>query len=208
MNPSARHRFWTSDQHFGHANIIKYCERPFTDVQEMNESLVTRWNEVVAYDDEVWVLGDVAMGRIEDSLRLIHRLNGTKVLVAGNHDRCWAGAGRRAQAWVSKYLDAGFDQVLQGWIPIRIGEFDALACHLPYEGDSHDEDRYTALRPPDTGKILLHGHVHDAWKVNGRMVNVGVDAWDYRPVGDDDVLAALSGKATQPTAVADSVSTR
>ena len=181
--------------HFGHANIISYCARPFDNVGHMNEMLVQRWNDTVGSDDEVWVLGDVALGSIDDTLRLVGRLNGRKTLLAGNHDRCWAGYGDKAQRWVDVYLDAGFDAVLQGWVPVTLGDIDALACHLPYSGDSHDHDRFTAHRPPDEGKLLLHGHVHDSWQINGRQVNVGVDVWDYRPVRDDDLLAALAAAA-------------
>ncbi|WP_258934193.1 hypothetical protein [Nesterenkonia pannonica] len=49
--------FFTSDHHFGHANIIRYCDRPFADVAEMDEAMIDRWNETVSPDDEVWVLG-------------------------------------------------------------------------------------------------------------------------------------------------------
>ena len=181
-------RFWTSDLHFGHANIICYCHRPFTDVEHMDEALIDRWNETVAADDEVWVLGDFALGTIAETLPLAHRLHGRKVLVAGNHDRCWAGAGGRSGRWVQTYLDAGFAEVMQGWVPVRVGPYDALACHLPYEGDSHDDDRFVSQRPTDHGQLLLHGHVHEQWRIRGHQINVGVDVWDYRPVSDETIL--------------------
>jgi calcineurin-like phosphoesterase family protein len=59
-----------------------------------------------------------------------------------------------------------------------------LACHFPYRGDSHDQDRYVEHRPVDEGAWLLHGHVHERWRVLDRMINVGVDVWDYRPVSE------------------------
>lgn len=184
-------RFWTSDQHFGHANIIRYCNRPFASVEAMNEGLVERWNDVVTDDDEVWVLGDVAMGDIQRSLRCVGRLNGRKVLVTGNHDRCWDGHGSNSRRWIQVYRDAGFDEIRQGVVPVEIGGIDAIACHFPYEGDSHDADRFVGSRPVDEGKLLLHGHVHETWRENGRQVNVGVDVWDYRPVTDDELLALI-----------------
>jgi calcineurin-like phosphoesterase family protein len=61
-------RFWTADLHLGHANIIRYSGRPFTSVDAMDQALIARWNDTVRNGDEVWVLGDVAMGRIDDSL--------------------------------------------------------------------------------------------------------------------------------------------
>jgi calcineurin-like phosphoesterase family protein len=191
-------RFWTSDLHFGHANIIKYCNRPFTDVGQMNAKLVNNWNEVVGQDDEVWVLGDVAMGSIEQSLAFVRRLNGVKTLVTGNHDRCWSAAGAKSQRWVEVYQAAGFNTILHGTIEIVFDDQPAVACHFPYAGDSQDADRYTALRPEDLGRTLLHGHVHDRWQVSGRQINVGVDVWDYRPVSDAQLLAALSQAGDEP----------
>lgn len=83
--------FLTSDMHFNHARILDFCgdSRPFDTIQEMNEGLVESWNSVVGVDDEVWVLGDAVMGQREPTLmEYIPKLNGTKVLVPGNHDYC------------------------------------------------------------------------------------------------------------------------
>jgi calcineurin-like phosphoesterase family protein len=183
-------RYFTADLHLGHRNIISYCDRPFRDVDEMNAGLVERWNDTVRPGDEVIVLGDVAMGRIDASLALIAGLHGRKVLVAGNHDRCWAGHRRGVEAATVRYLAAGFDEILQGTVQLELDGTPVLAGHFPYHGDSHDHDRYTGHRPVDTGGWLLHGHIHDRWKVRERMINVGVDVWDYRPVGEA-VLATL-----------------
>src|SRR5215203_789215 len=125
-------RWFTSDLHFGHANIIRYCARPYTDVEQMAHDLVARWNATVAPDDEVWVLGDVAMGRIEESLRLVGTLAGRKLLVPGNHDRCWPGRGHSAAAWAARYRDAGFAEVLPEQVDLTIGGQPAHACHFPY----------------------------------------------------------------------------
>ena len=97
----------TSDTHFSHANIIRYCDRPFSDLAVMNERLVDAWNDRVRPDDEIWHLGDVAMGRIEESLLIIRRLHGRKFLVPGNHDRCWPGH-KKVGDWPEKYTAAGF----------------------------------------------------------------------------------------------------
>jgi calcineurin-like phosphoesterase family protein len=184
-------RWFTSDLHLGHENIIRYCARPFSSVEEMDDALVTNWNERVAPDDEVWVLGDVARGPIEASLGHVARLSGHKVLVAGNHDRCWAGHPRRHDEWIDRYAAAGFDQIHQGTIETRLAGRTVLAGHFPYEGDSHDEDRFTRWRPVDDGAWLLHGHVHTSWKANGRQINVGVDVWGYAPVSETDLAAII-----------------
>lgn len=184
--------WFTSDLHFGHRNIIGYCDRPFDDVDQMNETLVASWNDAVADDDTVWVLGDVAMGRFDESLALVGRLAGRKMLIAGNHDRCWFGHGERAEEWVQRYLDAGFEQIVQGSTHIDIGDTTVLACHFPYTGDSQVEERYVEHRPADIGEWLLHGHVHEQWATNGRMINVGVDVRDQRPISEDHIASIIA----------------
>ncbi len=179
--------WFTADLHLGHTNIIRYSARPFSDAEAMNRALIERWNEIVDDGDDVWMLGDFAMGKIDETLPLVGELRGRKVLLAGNHDRCWAEHGRRANGWEQRYLDAGFDEVRQGQLNIDISGVTTLACHFPYRGDSHDHDRYAEQRPVDRGAWLLHGHVHERWQQRGRMVNVGVDAWDYRPVSEATV---------------------
>jgi calcineurin-like phosphoesterase family protein len=183
--------WFTSDLHLGHANIIRYSGRPFVDVDEMHKALTDRWNANVQPNDTVWVLGDVALGRLDDVLPLVATLNGRKHLLAGNHDRCWAGHGKRADGWTERYLDAGFAEVHQGEKRLPVCGRSLLACHFPYRGDSHDHDRYVEQRPIDTGEWLLHGHVHERWRQRGRMINVGVDAWRHQPVSEHELDALI-----------------
>lgn len=78
--------FFTSDTHFGHRNIIKYCQRPFSSVDEMDEMLISNWNSVVEPDAIVFHLGDFAMGGPKEWDKILQRLNGRIFLIAGNHD--------------------------------------------------------------------------------------------------------------------------
>jgi calcineurin-like phosphoesterase family protein len=167
--------WFTSDQHFGHRNIIQCCNRPFSSLDQMHEGLISRHNAVVATEDDVWHLGDFAM---DDRLvqTFLPLLNGRHRLVAGNHDKCHP-CHRRSEAAKRKYLLYGFDGVYQ---EVRLGPW--LLNHLPYVGDSAHEPRYPEWRPKDDGRWLLHGHVHELWKVRDRMVNVGVDQWNFAPV--------------------------
>jgi len=181
----------TSDLHFGHENIIRYCDRPFADVDEMDAELVRRWNERVAPGDTVWVLGDVALGPIHSSLRKVAGLHGEKRLVSGNHDRCWPG-NKKWERWLDEYREAGFVEIVTD-AEIDLGDGMVLpACHFPYRGDSHDDDRFVPYRPIDHGGWLLHGHVHERWKVDERQLNVGCDVWDYAPVAAAELRALVA----------------
>ena len=83
--------FLVSDTHFGHAGVCRFTEadgvtkiRPWTDPAEMDEAMIQRWNDVVRPNDKVYHLGDVVINR--KALPTLHRLNGDKVLIRGNHD--------------------------------------------------------------------------------------------------------------------------
>jgi len=193
--------WFTADLHLGHHNIIDYCDRPFTDVRAMNRALIDNWNEAVAEDDTIWIVGDFALGEITETLPIAAELNGHKILLAGNHDRCWAGHGRRSEGWDERYLEAGFDKVLCGSATVEIGDRPVLACHFPYRGDSHGHDRFIEHRPIDKGAWLIHGHVHERWSQQGRMINVGVDATGFRPINGTAIASLIdAGPASHPTA--------
>jgi calcineurin-like phosphoesterase family protein len=189
--------WYTADLHFGHANIIRYCDRPWPTPDAMDAGLVDNWNAFVGPDDTVWVLGDVAMSH--RALAPVASLNGTKILVAGNHDSCWTGHRRaeRARKAIPVYLAAGFAEVhATGTVEHHtIGTRNVVLSHLPYTGDHTDADRYADRRPHDHGFPLICGHVHRAWRVQGRQINVGVDVWDYAPV-PESTLATLHADLT------------
>lgn len=174
--------FFTSDTHFGHARINELAGRPFNSVEEMNETLIDNWNSVVRKGDTVIHLGDVALGPIAETLPLVGRCNGRKILVPGNHDRVFSGNKPDYIARFAPMYKAAFDEIYP-----EITEFDdyAIMCHFPYSGDSHADDRYTDKRPVDIGAPLIHGHVHEQWRINGRQFNVGVDVNDFTPVHVD-----------------------
>lgn len=189
--------FFTSDTHFGHARIIELSNRPFEDVDHMNTEIVRRWNEIVQPDDVVFHLGDVALGRIDDSLPIVSRLNGYKVLMNGNHDRPFMNRGKkRFDEWNDRYREV-FDEILPGTAhPLFMGGHRFIISHFPYDGDSHGEERYREDRPVDKGKTLIHGHTHMDNKVsfskNGtKQIHVGMDAWDFRPVSQNEIMALV-----------------
>lgn len=197
--------YFSSDQHFGHERVCALSGRPFSCVEEMNETLIENWNATVTPDDTVYVLGDVVMGHIDKTLPLCAGLNGRKILVSGNHDRTWVGYGAHYRAsakqkqtdWAKRYKEeGGFISVFDGseamGLPL-LDELPVLTCHFPYTGDHTAEERYLEYRPKDDGQWLLHGHVHEEWKVRGRMINVGVDVWDYTPVSESTLVDLILG---------------
>ncbi|MBI2069582.1 MAG: metallophosphoesterase [Elusimicrobia bacterium] len=103
--------FFTADTHFNHANVIKYCSRPFGSVEEMNAELIRRWNTVVGSEDAVYHLGDFALGKNSEWPGILHRLSGAKkILILGNHDRS-----------ARQMLEGGFTEVHEklewnGWM--------------------------------------------------------------------------------------------
>jgi calcineurin-like phosphoesterase family protein len=188
-------QFFTSDTHFGHANIIKYCDRPFKDVPHMNETLINNWNSVVGEDDTVFHLGDVALGPWEDWDKSLSRLNGHKVLVIGNHDRLFSGTDKDIERWTPVYSQ-WFQEIRYGAsLVLNNGDF-ALMSHFPYDGDSHGDDRYTERRPKDDGYILLHGHTHlnsviSQSAMGSTQIHVGADAHNFTPVSEDQIVEYL-----------------
>jgi calcineurin-like phosphoesterase family protein len=111
--------YYTADLHLGHVRIPELADRPYPDADAMNEDLTRRWNRTVAPRDTVYVLGDVALGRIADTLPLVARLHGKKILVPGNHDRCHP-MNPRAGEWRDRYRDAGFDKILPVNAPVPL----------------------------------------------------------------------------------------
>lgn len=197
----------TSDLHLGDPAIVEHGWRPFATVDAMNSTIIEHWNDSVVDSDLVFVLGDVCVGKQSETLPLTEQLRGHKCLVPGNHDPCWMGhsrwaLGRRAfeaSGWTvldSQVRVPGVMRLdLVGDALREVGRalhHPVTLCHFPYPGDPTDNGRYPEHRPADNGDLLLHGHVHSAWRENGRQVNVGVDAWEFGPVSLGAVNALLT----------------
>jgi calcineurin-like phosphoesterase family protein len=191
--------WYTSDWHFGHRNILQYCQtfRPWGTVEEMNAGLVQIWNNQVSPGDLVIVLGDMCMGKLDDTLQFVGQLNGDKVLVPGNHDAVHPVHHRgrteeKRAAETARYLEAGFSDVWELEVTELVpnGDEDLFVrlCHFPYEAVDHTEEvRYGDQCPHDDGETpLIHGHVHGLWVYRGRQMNVGFDAWG-RLVAEDEI---------------------
>lgn len=173
-------RFFTSDTHFGHEAIIDFCKRPFKDVEHMNNELVSRWNSVVSDCDTVFHMGDFSfMGSIKTK-EIISRLRGVIVLIRGNHDDR-----------PHRFFTSFFPHYSITMLPSVVGSVDGEVklSHYPYKGvDCNDRRDFSDRQLEDQGHYLLHGHVHCLWKKNGRMINVGVDQWNFTPVSENEIL--------------------
>lgn len=164
-------RWVIADLHFGHANVIQYCDRPYRDVDHMTEELIKNWNNVVAKDDIVYVLGDFTLSRHKEYIaELCSRLNGNKVLIMGNHDT------RKPK----DYIEAGFIQATRK--PILL-EPRLVLMHEPPQ----DEDIWFRCK-------YIFGHVHDK-KCDaddfGNCACVSVERINYTPVDLDKLLKTM-----------------
>lgn len=166
--------YFTSDLHFGHANIIKCCQRPHFSVETMDADLIRNWNRRVTADDLVYVLGDFMLyGKHTDVTARLAELNGTKVLVYGNHDH---KPVRRAEGWyaVHPLIDTCIDGV-----NLRLSHFRMLDWRGP--------------------RLLLHGHSHRTKPISGPFsYDVGVDGNKYAPVTIAEIQAARAEELHLP----------
>lgn len=179
-----REKWFISDTHFFHDNIIRYCGRPFSSAREMNEIMVARWNAAVAPGDNVYHLGDVACGYGGDEralAELLFSLNGRKRLVVGNHDPLKSPA-----------LHKAFEK-MELWKGFK--EHDFTAVHIPLE--------IASLRD---GNFCVHGHTHNHARADPRYINVCVERRGYAPVHLDTILAEIAEarKTAQATSTAKS----
>ena len=177
--------WFTSDIHFNHFNVIKYCNRPWTTVEDMNETIIKNYNSKVQPTDTCWILGDLTLASFKIAGPLIQRLNGKKFLVQGNHDKYSRG----------QYLALGFTEIFQE-VQLKIVGHRLLLSHFPYKPSPEQltEDlRYLDRRPDNKGSWLLHGHRHSNKEtcVRSNMIDVGVDAWNYFPVSLQQIESIL-----------------
>lgn len=168
----------TSDHHFGHANIIKYANRPFKHVDEMDEQMIQAWNGVVPPTAIVYHLGDLAFMRPEQIVRLVRRLHGTIRLVKGNHDKGIKGPAYKAFEWVKDYYESTCDDGTK-----------IVMCHYPF----------LTWNKAHHGAWMLHGHSHNSLRDTGqRRLDVGVDAHpNYAPFSFAEIAAKMKGREYQ-----------
>lgn len=159
--------FFTSDSHFGHANIRVYepeSRGHFATTEDMDAALIQAWNKVVKYDDQVYHLGDFAFAPEDRVLRILDQLAGQKFLIFGNHDQ----KIRKSKALQQKF----------GWCrEVHEDKYDdqrVIMCHFPmmvWNKSMH-------------GSYMLHGHCHGnlRYPFKARILDVGVDNVGFEPI--------------------------
>lgn len=169
--------YFTSDQHLGHPAIISMQNRPFQNVEEMNQTITNNYNSMVNKDDTVYILGDICHRlRVEEANNLISKLKGRKILITGNHDK--------------KYDERLFEGIYDFKTVSLYGEYFALM-------------HYPMLSWPKSyhGSYQLHGHIHACSDYNLqnkmneiRRYDVGVDANDFYPVSVEQIIKFFDDK--------------
>ena len=173
--------FFTSDLHFGHKNIIRFDNRPFFSVEEMDNALISNWNRKVSDEDTVYVLGDISWYNDEKTVEIFNKLRGNKILIKGNHDRAH-GKVRNCFKEIADYKE------------IYVGENKIILCHYPI----------IFFNRHHYGAYMFYGHVHNSheWQMTDNYrqeleqldiecnaYNVGVMVQNYEPVTFEEVLA-------------------
>lgn len=173
--------WFTSDTHFNHANVIEYSNRPFSDLDEMTETIVDRWNAKVKPGDTIYHLGDFALswGKKHAELcdSLIERLHGQKWLIVGNHDR---------------------DEVTKNLRWHKVTHYHEIKVDL---GGEHKQRIVLFHYPLRTwnqihrGAWMLHGHSHgNLTDIGGKTMDVGVDCHEYQPISIEEVAEFMEGR--------------
>lgn len=137
-------KFYISDWHYGHKNVLGFDNRPFTNTEQMNEELIRRWNSVVSAGDLVYILGDMFWCTPKIAAPIMEQLNGQKILVKGNHDR-----------WHDSKFDKLFVKIDE-YMEIEDEGRNVVLCHYPIP----------CFKNHFYGWIHLYGHVHNSFEWN------------------------------------------
>jgi len=169
--------FITADEHYGHDEINTYCGRPWRNNQVATREIVKRHNELVKEGDTVYHIGDIAFAGPDRSSyveTLMRRLNGTHILILGNHDRIAP----------LKFVDVGFQSVHTS-LSIELDGYKVVMAH--------DPSIWNVIANWDPLPIFIHGHIHNIWKSikDKKMVNAGVDVWDFYPTSMVQIVKEL-----------------
>lgn len=176
--------FYLSDPHFGHANIIKYCNRPFTSLFEMDKTIISNLNSKIMTDDTLYLTGDFSLGsKPHFYTRQINCKN--IILILGNHDRLNACKGHFKEIHTS--------------MEIKIGDHKVLLSHYPWKHTADQHSQKFLDRMHDRQKYpyhwLLCGHTHNSkpkLNLENKLINISCEHWDYTPISEQVILDIMN----------------
>lgn len=176
--------YFTSDHHFGHQNIIKFSNRPFADVDEMNEMLIQKWNEKVKPEDEVYHLGDVGLISSGKLRKILERLNGKIYLIKGNHESAAQACHSRFE-WIKDYYELVVEDT-------EFARGEQLIVLFHYALREWNASHY--------GSYHLYGHSHGTLPDDNTKLSfdIGVDCHNFYPLSYDEVKAIMKTKKWNP----------
>jgi len=151
--------YW-SDIHFGHKNILEYCNRPFNTIEDHDEYYINLWNNHISKNDIIFYVGDFLFGSKQRCKEILDRLNGIKYLIRGNHDRFT----------INKYIEYGFKNVFEYKINYINGK-NVLISHYPYIYI----DKLKNIYDENNCVLNIHGHIHGKNIDNTTLINVSCD---------------------------------
>ena len=169
--------FFTADTHFGHTNIIKFCDRPYDNIEAMDRALIDNWNKVVSPNDTVYHLGDFAFRNSKSLTYYVKQLNGKIHLILGSHD-FKSGAYKRDDLFAS----------INTMETIKHEKHEITLCH--YAMRVWPKSHYNSLQ--------LYGHSHGGLNPIGKQMDVGVDDTGYCPIHINDVIKRLNERPDNP----------
>ena len=173
--------FFTADTHFCHQPEFLWGPRGFSNVEEMNEAIIERWNKVVKPDDIVYHLGDTMLNDNEKGIECMQRLNGDIFLIWGNHD---TDARKNLIFEKCRFMDGGWHACV-----IKYGKLSLYLSHYPTLTANFDDKHFSQH------VINLHGHTHQQknWldPNNPFMYHVGMDSHNCTPVHIDEIIADI-----------------
>lgn len=158
--------WFTADEHYGHTNIIKYCSRPFSSVEEMNEKLINNHNSVVSDKDVVWHVGDFTLSGSHFAFTIQRRLHGKHFYINGSHDR-WIEEASVPAPYLKELMYEGQRIVL---------------CHYAFRVWPHSHH----------GSWQMYGHTHGKLPGIGYQWDVGVDNNNFLPISFDQLKEKFS----------------
>jgi calcineurin-like phosphoesterase family protein len=166
--------FFTSDLHYHHKNVIRFCNRPYSSVEEMNKALIDNHNKVVGHDDTTYFLGDLFFCQMGEAISIMSRLNGKKRLILGNHDKVIRN---------NKLLQNQFEIIYQDLYQETIDGIHVVMCHYPL----------LSWNKASHGAFMLYGHAHNNIPFDPlyRRLDIGVDAQNYAPISWEEIKRKL-----------------